>query len=132
MKTNETLARVMLVDDEENVIKAIRRELESTGRFEVTGFSSPELALINAADHHYDLLLADYRMPWMHGLTFMGKFKALQPQAVAIIISGDADRALSHSEFNEIEIPYLLRKPWKNDELIELVDRALAERGPGG
>jgi DNA-binding NtrC family response regulator len=116
---------VLIVDDEENVLKALKRELESPGAYRITTFKSPEVALIQAQNIHYDLLITDYKMPWMHGLTFIKRFMRLQPHITTIIITGDAKGALRHGEFDDIEIPYLLQKPWQQSELLEMVAQAL-------
>jgi len=126
MNSIKEMPQIMVVDDDENILKALRRELEAVNLYRVKTFKSPEAALIQAKNTQYDLLIADYWMPWMHGLTFIKKFTALQPHAASIIISGDAERAIQHSEYNGIRIPYLLRKPWQTSELLEIVADALS------
>jgi DNA-binding NtrC family response regulator len=128
MESDKTMHSIMVVDDEENILKAIRRELERAGPYKVETFHSPERALIHAKDHRFNLLIADYNMPWMHGLTLTKKFLELQPHAATIIISADADRAQAHSNFNEIAIPYLLPKPWQMSELRDMVAMALSSK----
>jgi len=116
---------ILIVDDEENILKALQRELESPGVYRITTFKSPEAALIQAQNTHYDLLITDYKMPWMHGLTFIKRLVRLQTHLTTIVITGDAKGALRHSEFNDTKIPYLLQKPWQQLELLEVVTQAL-------
>ncbi len=116
---------ILIVDDEENVLKALRRELESPGAYRITTFKSPEVALMQAQNTHYDLLITDYKMPWMHGLTFIKRLMRLQTHLTTIVITGDAKGALRHSEFNNTEISYLLQKPWQQSELLKMVTQAL-------
>ncbi len=116
---------ILVVDDEENVLKALKRELESVSQYSVTALKSPEIALMKAKTAHYDVVISDYKMPWMHGLTFIKRFMQLQPHAAAIVITGDAKGAVRHSKFNDDEIPFLLQKPWQQSELLDMIKQAL-------
>lgn len=116
---------ILVVDDEENVLKALKRELESTQHYRLTLLKSPEIALVRAKEQHYDLVISDYNMPWMHGLTFIKRFTKLQPHAANIVITGDAKSALRHSRFNNHDIPHLLEKPWQQVQLLAMVESAL-------
>lgn len=125
MKNSDVTHHIMVVDDEENVLKALRRELENNKLYRIHTFKSPEAALIYAGIHRMDLLITDYKMPWMHGLTFMKRITTLQPHITIIVISANADEAQRHSRFNEVEIPVLLSKPWHRAELLGHVASAL-------
>ncbi|VAW86673.1 hypothetical protein MNBD_GAMMA17-581 [hydrothermal vent metagenome] len=125
MTDSDVIYHIMVVDDEENVLKALRRELESNACYQTHTFTSPEAALLYAGTHHMNLLITDYKMPWMHGLTFIKRMAALQPHIAVIVVSANADEALRHSRFNEMEIPLLLSKPWHRSELLEEVATAL-------
>ncbi|NOZ52587.1 MAG: response regulator [Gammaproteobacteria bacterium] len=118
---------ILIVDDEENVLKALRRELESSEVYHITTLKSPTAALLQAENSHFDLVITDYKMPWMHGLTFIKRFIRLQPHASTIIITGDTTGILRHSEFNNIKIPYLLQKPWQQTALLEMVKKNLGQ-----
>ncbi len=119
---------ILVVDDEENVLKALKRELESVPQYSITAIKSPEIALMKAKSIHYDIVISDYKMPWMHGLTFIKRFMQLQPDATAIVITGDAKGALRHSKFNDAEIPFLLQKPWQQSELLDMIKQALEQK----
>ncbi|NOY62007.1 MAG: response regulator [Gammaproteobacteria bacterium] len=125
MNESSVTHHIMVVDDEDNVLKALRRELKGSKSYNVHTFNAPEDALAHAAIHRFDLLITDYKMPWMHGLTFIKHITALQPHIAVIVISANADEALRHSHFNEVEIPVLLSKPWHRAELLECVASAL-------
>lgn len=125
-KKNNSQQKIMVVDDEENVLKALRRELESSGLYDVNTFYSAEAALIYANIHPIDLVITDYKMPYMHGLTFLKHLDALQPMIATIVLSGNAGEALRHSQFNGTEIKTLLHKPWQRTELLALVANSLA------
>ena len=77
--------RLLLVDDEENILRALRRTLTLsdgvTPAFEVETFASPAAALLRADEVKFDLVLSDYRMPEMTGVEFLRRFRVKQPDA---------------------------------------------------
>jgi len=128
--------RIMLVDDEENILKALRRVLTSTPciydgleyKIRVDMFTSPTEALEHARHAPVDLVLSDYRMPGMDGVAFLKAFKEIQPNAARLILSGYADLNAVIGAINEAQIYRFLNKPWNDYELVSSVAQALAYR----
>ena len=60
--------KILLVDDERDILSIIKHGLENEGSFEVDAFHDPEKALSQFKPGKYDLLLLDIRMPKMNGL----------------------------------------------------------------
>lgn len=128
--------RIMLVDDEENIVKSLRRLLVSTPcvydgveyRIKVEGFTSAADALQYARHNAVDLVLSDYRMPVMDGVAFLREFKEIQPNAARMILSGYADLNALMGAINEAQIYRFLSKPWNDYELVSSVAQALAYR----
>ena len=77
--------KVLLVDDEQNVLNALRRELN--GFFEIKTFDKPAEALEFCRKISFDLVVADYLMPDMNGLEFLKQFKLLQPDASLLLFT---------------------------------------------
>lgn len=121
------MRRIMLVDDEENVLRALRRVL-ATEPWEVELFTEPEEALRRAATTPFDLVLSDYRMPRMDGIVFLGAFKELRPEAIRLILSGYADLEAVIDAINHAEIYRFISKPWQNYDLKKILTDALAHR----
>lgn len=127
---------IMLVDDEEGILKSIRRLLVATpishgGVFypvEVEMFSSPLEALERARHKAFDLFLVDYRMPGMDGVALLKAVREIQPNAARIILSGYADLNALVGAINEAQIYRFLSKPWNDYELISTIGQALAYR----
>ena len=117
--------RIMIVDDEPGILNALRRELTAE-RYVVDMFTSGAEALVNMHKAHYDLVLSDYRMPHMNGVKFLNEFKALQPQAVRLILSGYADFSALLDAVNEAGIFRFISKPWNSEELKASIAQALA------
>ena len=85
--------RILLVDDEQNVLNALKRELKEV--YEIETFTNPAEALRRCGEVNFDLVISDYQMPEMNGIEFLKQFGKLQPDASRLILSGQADSILS-------------------------------------
>ena len=130
------MSRVMIVDDEDAILKALKRVLRFAPctygnqqfTLEVDTFSSPEAALAHAAHEPYDLFISDYRMPGMDGIEFLKATKALQPDAARLILSGYADLNALIRAVNEVGIERFIGKPWNDYELMSAIAQSLHAR----
>src|SRR3989339_448201 len=118
--------RILLVDDEQNVLNALRRELQD--EYEIESFSNLAEALKRCHDVQFDLVIADYQMPEMNGIQFLKQFGKLQPDAIRIILSGQADTNVLINSINETHIYRFIDKPWDKTELAGTIAQALAYR----
>lgn len=119
--------RIMLVDDEPNVLRALERVLADPCHT-VESFADPEAALHRAGETDFDLVLSDYRMPGMDGVTFLTGMRTLQPDAMRLILSAHADWQALLGAINHAEVYRFLPKPWDTDDLRLTVGRALEHR----
>lgn len=120
------LKKILLVDDEQNVLNALRRELK--GQFEIEMFTNPLQALEHCTQTSYDLVIADYKMPEINGIEFLKRFGALQPDAARLVLSGEADIDALLRTINETHIYRFLAKPWEKAELLSCIAQALNYR----
>jgi DNA-binding NtrC family response regulator len=118
--------RILLVDDEQNVLNALRRELEE--EYEIETFSNPAEALKHCNVSRFDLVVADYQMPEMNGIQFLKQFSKLQPDAARLILSGQADTGVLVNAINETHIYRFIDKPWGQTELAGTIAQALTYR----
>jgi len=118
---------VVLVDDEEMVIKSIQAYLELEADYEVPGFTDPEEALRYTRSHVVDVVVADYLMPNINGIELLAHAKQLQPEATRVLLTGHADKQSAIQAINKVALFQYLEKPWDNAQLL-LVIQAGIER----
>jgi DNA-binding NtrC family response regulator len=126
----------MLVDDEQNILNALRRCLALIDATQIDGdalvvetFTSPEAALERGEERDFDLVMSDYRMPSMNGVEFLTRFMKLQPQVPRVIVSAFADRDAIIAAINETNLSRFIQKPWNDEELRATVTTILGGRG---
>jgi len=128
--------RVMLVDDEEAVLQALRRLFRRmpctygnlSYELEIEMFSAPMAALARAREQVFDAFLSDYRMPELDGIEFLRRARALQPDAVKMLFSGGGDRAAVERAFQEVDIFRFIAKPWDDATLVSALAESLNYR----
>jgi two-component system, probable response regulator PhcQ len=130
------MSRVMIVDDEVDILKSLRRLLRvapcayggRTFSLEVEAFSDPAEALERARQEDFDLFISDFRMPKMDGIEFLKGTKELQPDAARLILSGYADLNALVRAVNEVGIERFIGKPWNDYDLMSAIGQALSHR----
>ena len=71
------LTQALLVDDSRSVLNFLKRHIEAGGLVEATAFLDPVEALACARERVFDLVLVDYEMPHMDGISFIRAFRNL-------------------------------------------------------
>jgi len=115
-------AKILLVDDESNVLRAISRLLRE---YDITALTSAEEALMTAKEVKFDLVISDYRMPRMNGVQFLIKLMAIQPYTIRMILTGYADLESAQTAINEAGDYRFINKPWNNIEISNAVKSGL-------
>ncbi|WP_439364474.1 HD domain-containing phosphohydrolase [Bradyrhizobium sp. DASA03005] len=88
------LTQALLVDDSRSVLNFLKRHIEAEGLVEATTFLDPVEALACAQERAFDLVLVDYEMPHMDGISFIRTFRRLPGRAdipIAMITSRQTD-----------------------------------------
>lgn len=105
---------LLLVDDDVNILAALKRILRSEQCTILTATSGPAgLAIL--AEKRIDVIISDQRMPGMTGVEFLHIVKQKYPETVRLMLSGNADLQSVMDAINEGAIYRFLTKPW--DEL---------------
>lgn len=121
--------RVLVVDDEPNIVNAVVRELNAPPhvryRYEVEGFSDPAAALERAKEQAFDVVISDFCMPGLDGLEFLRRLAEIQPDCARLVLSGRTDMASLVRMVNETHIYRFIPKPWHDYYLKGSVAQAL-------
>jgi CheY-like chemotaxis protein len=107
---------LLLVDDEANILSAIRRSLRGEP-YRVLTASSAREGLDLLARNEVQVILSDQRMPAMSGTEFLGRVKALHPDTVRIVLSGYTELESVIQAVNTGSIYKFLTKPWDDEQL---------------
>jgi two-component system probable response regulator PhcQ len=120
--------RLLLVDDEANVVKALVRvmRLRLPKSVKVEGFDDPVRALSRLDVASFDVIVSDFRMPQMDGIAFLRLARERQPHAVRLILSASTETDTVMKAVNDVEVFRYLSKPWQEDELITHILSALS------
>jgi two-component system, response regulator RpfG len=70
------LTQALLVDDSRSVLNFLKQLIEADGNVQATAFTDPVQALAAAMEHEYDIVLVDYEMPGIDGITFIRKLRS--------------------------------------------------------
>lgn len=116
--------KILCVDDEQNVLNALRR-LFLDDDYEIFTANSGADGLSLQEQEQAQIIISDYRMPAMTGVEFLREVNKKWPHTVRIVLSGYADTAAIVSAINEGQIYKFIPKPWNDDELKVTVGNAI-------
>jgi PAS domain S-box-containing protein/diguanylate cyclase (GGDEF)-like protein len=111
---------LLYVDDEVNLLAAIRREMRHKG-YRVLAAASAAEAFEILATVEVGVILCDQRMPGMSGTEFLSRVKHMYPDVTRMVLSGYTDLQSVTDAVNHGAIFKFLTKPWVDDELAEAV-----------
>jgi putative nucleotidyltransferase with HDIG domain len=115
--------RVLIVDDDELILRALARILEGAG-FDTRCYLAPEDALSALEREAPVVIISDYMMPEMDGITFLKQARARAPGAVRILCTAAEDFQVALQAVNSGEVYRIISKPWHQQELLATVTQA--------
>jgi response regulator RpfG family c-di-GMP phosphodiesterase len=119
---------LLLVDDEPNVLNALRRLLRPAGYTILLANSGAEaLALLEAQS--VDLIISDMRMPSMSGAELLAQVRTRWPSTMRLLLTGYAEISSAIAAINEGGIYRYLSKPWNDEDLLTTLQQALELSG---
>ena len=75
-----------------------------------------------------DLVISDYLMPEMDGITFLAQVRECKPEVPRIILTGYADKENAIKAINEVGLFQYIEKPWDNDDLLIILRNGLEKQ----
>jgi len=117
-------ATVLCVDDEANILSALKRLFRPHGYTILTATSGQE-ALALLEKEHVDLVISDMRMPEMNGAQFLEQVKNRWPDTVRLLLTGYAEMSATVDAINKGGIYRYISKPWEDAAMVDLVREAL-------
>ncbi|KUO58096.1 MAG: hypothetical protein APF84_16820 [Gracilibacter sp. BRH_c7a] len=116
--------KILIVDDEINILRALKRLLKQYN-LETLITTSSEEALEIIENNSIDLVISDQRMPKMTGIELLLKVKKNSPGTIRILMSGYSDTDVFINAINNGIITYYIAKPWVNEEIVKIIYNAL-------
>ncbi len=121
------MARVLLVDDEEDILWGLSDSLKKEG-LEVLTAQDGEEALVHLEDGPIDVMVTDLRMPGMNGVQLLLKAKELQPEINVIVMTAYGSDEIRREVLERGAIHYL-EKPFDFEDLYKLIEKCTREKG---
>ena len=119
------MARILVLDDVQEAVDAVRKILEKSGH-EVVGYTDEEAAIDHVNDNPVELAILDIKLKKMDGVEVLGRLKEIRPSIQAIMLTGYPTHATVEEAMRLGANAYCL-KPIDRSELEKKVDEALSQ-----
>ncbi len=116
--------RILCVDDEPNILSALRRTLRPAG-YKIFIAEGGAAGLEVMEREEIDLVISDMRMPEMDGAEFLSRVAQGWPKVMRILLTGYSDIDSTINAINKGKIYQYLSKPWEDQDLLMTIQRAL-------
>ena len=118
--------RILLVDDEPNVLSALRRVFHYEN-YDVVCCQDPAQALERLKQEAFQIIISDYMMPGLNGGDLLKQARAIQPDMIRIMLTGHADVNAVVGAMKAGAVYKFILKPWNDDDLRVTVALALEQ-----
>lgn len=121
------MRRMMVVDDDPMIVQALETCLGAMfpSGLRLETFTDPASALDRLRQVTFDVIVSDYRMPYIDGIQFLQTAGAVQPHVVRLMLSAASDFEVMQQAINDAEVYRFLAKPWKDPDLFRHIGDAL-------
>jgi YesN/AraC family two-component response regulator len=119
MNEVDKIYKILIVDDDEDILDAMQLILKNADQFEseITTVLDSKSAIAEIEKQEYDLVLSDFKMPGMNGIDLLTRVKDKHPKTSRILITGYPSIEVVKDAINKANVHYYIEKPWDNDEL---------------
>jgi len=118
--------RILIVDDDPHVLKALERVLRRE-RYEILKAESGERALALLENYEVATIICDYNMPELTGADVLERVREINPKTGRIILTGVQDLNTVVEAINKGQVSYFILKPWEEISLIQTVRTAVEQ-----
>lgn len=120
----EVSNKILCVDDQSEITQLLEQQLR--GKYQVSFANSGAAALdLLSTQGPFAVILVDYAMPGMDGVTLLREIHNRAPETVSIMLTAFADVSVAVSALHEASIFRFVRKPWDPTLLMRYIDDAL-------
>jgi len=120
----ESKHTVLVVDDDEGILKALKRLLANL-EVDVFTAGSGQEALNLLKNQPVSLIISDQRMPKMTGVEFLQRSREISPDSIRVLLTGYADIDATVDAINKGAIKYYFNKPWDDEFLLSRLRESL-------
>lgn len=129
MGKDESKYKILLLDDDPDVIASLSSLMELETDYNILAFSAADKAAEAIESNQIDLAIVDYLMPGaMDGIDFLIALREKQPYSIRMILTAYADKENAIKAINEVGLYKYLEKPWDNTELLQIIQEGLEKR----
>jgi len=125
------MKRILIVDDEEDFAGTLAERLELRGYATQVAHSAEDGVAASQAETPPHVVILDLKMPGMDGIEALLHIKRASPETEVIMLTGHGSTAAGIEGMKRGLFDYLM-KPVEIGELLAVIERALAQRGPQG
>ncbi len=118
--------RILLVDDEKNVLEAYKRNLSDEFELEIADSGAAALEFFSK-DKPFHVIVSDYKMPKMNGVELLEKVRNISPETIQIMLTGQADMEAIINLINKGKIFRFLTKPCSTEDLLFTIKDAVRQ-----
>jgi diguanylate cyclase (GGDEF)-like protein len=122
----ESKPRVLLVDDDQTLLNALRRRLQFNFDIELATSARQALTMMKSQEP-FAVIVADMTMPGMDGATLLGEVKRFFPGTVRVMLTGHTEPNVVNRAVNDSEVFRFLSKPCSAEVLDRVLEEASAE-----
>jgi DNA-binding NtrC family response regulator len=119
---------IVIVDDEEMVLTSLQSFLSLETQYIIKTFISAKKALEFIKNNDVHLVVSDYLMPEMDGISFLIKVRELKPEVPRIILTGYADKENAIKAINQVGLFQYIEKPWNNEDILIIFRNGLEKQ----
>src|ERR1035438_9523234 len=121
-----TAEKILLVDDDSNILEGYRRGLIREFLLE-TALGGEQALTLAAENGPYAVVVSDMRMPGMDGIQLLSRIKALSPDTIRVMLTGNTDTDTAINAINEGSIFRFLNKPCSKEVMAKTITAALMQ-----